>query len=195
MTDINAPSIETGRLILRLPTPSDLDEWAANIFADPDVIRYMHKRDMTPLERAERVLGVYTNEWIDHPYGGWIIRDKATGEFIGNCHLEHLEKTDEVEHGYAFAKAFWGRGIATEAARAVVRFGFEYAQLDRIIAVVVAENIGSWHVLEKAGYTFERDGQYDDLLLKYYAITRAQFEQFQQTQPDEFFYRLIEKPE
>lgn len=179
-----APEIETERLILRQPTIAHLNDWAASVFADPEVIRYMPKRDMTPYERAERALNVYNRLWAQHEVGGWVITDKSSGQLIGSCEIEYLDETDEYELGYALSKAYWGRGIATEAARAATRFGFEYAKLERIIAVVVPENTASWRVLEHIGFVYEKDAHFYDLDVVYYAMTRDQFK------PDTSFYRV-----
>lgn len=180
------PDIETERLMLRRPTIAHLDDWANRVFSDPKVIRYMPKRDMTPYERAERALKVYNKLWAQHGIGGWVITDKIDGQFIGSCEIEYLDETDEYELGYALSRSFWGRGIATEAARAATRFGFERAKLERIIAVVVPENTASWRVLEHIGFVYERDAHYYDLDVVYYAITRDQF------QSDNTFYRVHE---
>lgn len=185
MTDLSVPSIETARLLLRQATSDDLDEWGQRLFADPDVIRYMPKRDLTPRARAERAFNVYNQLWAEHPCGGWLITDKGDGQLIGHCELEYLPETDEVELGYALAKAYWGKGIATEAARAAVRFGFESAKLERIIAVVVPENIASWKVLEHIGFVYEKNARYYDLEVVYYAITRDKF------RADNSFYRVL----
>ena len=83
-------------------------------------------------------------------------------------------------------KDYWGTGIATEAGRAVVRFGFESVKLNRIIAVVVPENTASWRVLEHIGLIFEKKANYYNLEVVYYSIMRDQF------QPGNSFYRLHE---
>jgi len=168
--------LETERLILRPPSVEDVDDWAARIYADPDVIRYMPKRDMTPRQRAERALNVYDKLWSNHPFGGWVTIDKSDGQLIGSCELEYLEETGEVELGYTVTKALWGKGIATEVARACTRFGFETAELKRIMAVVVPENTASWRVLEKVGFVFEKKAVYYDLDVAYYAISPEQFQ-------------------
>jgi len=186
MTLISIPKIETERLILRQATTEDLHEWADQVFGVPDVVRYMPKRDMTPLQRAERALNNYNRLWEEHGIGGWIITDKQDGKFIGSMEIEYLEDTDEYELGYCLGKDHWGRGIATEASRAVVRFGFESKKLERIIAVVIPENTASWRVLEHIGLVFEKKAVYYDLDVVYYAITRAQF------QAGNAFYRLQE---
>lgn len=179
-----APEIETERLILRHPTINHLEDWAARIFADPEVIRYMPKRDMTPYERAERALNMYNKLWAEHSIGGWVITDKLSGQLIGSCEIEYLDETDEYELGYALSKAHWGKGIATEAASAATRFGFEYAELERIIAVVVPENTASWKVLEKIGFVYEKEAQYYDLDVVVYAMKRDQFK------PETSFYHV-----
>jgi ribosomal-protein-alanine N-acetyltransferase len=181
---ISIPKIETQRLILRQALATDLQDWANNIFAVPKVIQYMPKRDMTPLQRAERAFNNYNRLWEEHGIGGWIITNKQDGRFIGSIEIEYLDETCEYELGYCMGKDHWGKGIMTEAARAVVRFGFERAKLDRIIAVVIPENIASWRVLEHIGFVYEKKAVYYDLDVVYYAIMRDQF------QPDNSFYRL-----
>lgn len=185
MTELIVPELETARLLLRQVIINDLDEWGQRIYADPEVIRYMPKRDMTPRARAERAFGVYNKLWAEHPYGGWLVTDKADGRLVGHCELEYLPETDEVELGYALAKPYWGRGIATETARAAVRFGFENAKLERIMAVVVPENTASRRVLEHIGFVFEKNAHYYDLEVVYYEIKRDQF------QLDSSFYRVL----
>jgi len=113
--------------------------------------------------------------WEKHSIGGWVITDKVSGRLIGSCEIEYLDDTDEYELGYALGKTHWGKGIATETARAAVRFGFEQANLNRIIAVVVPDNTASWKVLEHIGFVFEKKVNYYDLDVVYYAITQDQF--------------------
>ena len=185
MTLLSIPEIETERLVLREATTTHLADWAARVFADPDVIRYMPKREMTPDARAERALNNYTRLWTQHKIGGWVITDKVDGHLIGSCEVEYLDETDEYELGYALGKAYWGKGIATEAARAALRFGFESAHLERIIAVVVPDNTASWRVLEHLGLVYEKNTRYYDLEVVYYAIRRDQF------QPDGAYYRVL----
>jgi ribosomal-protein-alanine N-acetyltransferase len=184
MNPIIVPEIETERLVLRQATTNDLEDWAARIFADPDVIRFMPKRDMTPYARAERAFNNYNRLWEQHKIGGWVVTDKVNNQLIGSCEIEYLDETEEYELGYCYAKTYWGKGIATEAARAVVRYGFETAKLERIIAVVVPENIASYRALEHIGLVYEKKANYYDLEVVYYAITRDQFKAY------DSFYRV-----
>jgi RimJ/RimL family protein N-acetyltransferase len=178
------PEIETERLMLRHATSDHLHDWAERVFADPDVIRYMPKRDMTPYARAERALNMYEGLWAHHKVGGWVIVDKADGQLVGSCEVDYIDETGEYELGYALSKPYWGRGIATEAGRAATRFGFESAGLERIIAVVVPENTASWHVLERIGFVYEKKAHYFGLDVVYYGLVRDRF------QAGDFFYHL-----
>jgi len=186
MSELIVPEIETERLLLRQVTPDDLDEFGQRIFADLDVIRYMPKRDMTPRERAERAYNVFNENWLNHGVGGWLITDKEDSQLIGECNFD-TEEVSGIELGYTLAKAYWGKGIATEAVRAAVRFGFENAKFDRIVAVVVPENTASWKVLERIGFIYEKNAHAYGFDLMYYALSRDQY------QPDDSFY-LVHAP-
>ncbi len=75
---------------------------------------------------------------------------------IGNCNIRQNKPADRVaEIGYEIAPAHWGNGYATEAARAILAFGFDELKLHRIAAGCIAENTGSAHVLEKLGMRLE----------------------------------------
>jgi GNAT acetyltransferase-like protein len=102
----------------------------------------------------------------------WAVVSKATGQVIGNCGLKYLEAGRDVEVGYHFASSAWGKGYATEAARACVRYGFERLGLHRIVAVVLPTNMGSRRVLEKSGLTYQGMGHYYGKDLMCYAIDR-----------------------
>ena len=78
----------------------------------------------------------------------------------------------EIEVGYHLARAFWGRGYATEAARACLRYGFEQLKLERIVAVVRPENVASRRVLEKSGLSYTGMGYHYKAEVRMYAVTR-----------------------
>jgi ribosomal-protein-alanine N-acetyltransferase len=167
--------IETERLLLRQFTSADLEDWAGSIFADPEVTRYLPKRDMPPLQRAERALRYVQEHWDRHGYGLWAVTERTSGQFIGQGGLNFLDEAGEVEVDYALAKAFWGRGIATEVARASLRFGFEQLGLERIIGLAMPENIASRRVLEHIGMSFVKNTHLFGLDLVNYAVSTVQF--------------------
>jgi ribosomal-protein-alanine N-acetyltransferase len=165
--------IETERLVLRGPTAADLDDWVATIFGDPEVMKYM-PRVGEPASAAAKVLDSFTQLREQQQVGAWVITSKADGRFMGHSILAHRAAFDEPELGYALGKAFWGQGYATEVARAVVRYGFEQANLPRVFAVVFPENEPSWRILKHLGFEYEKDVTHYDLPLAYYALNREQ---------------------
>ncbi len=103
---------------------------------------------------------------------------------IGSCGLRLLEGTPEIELLYAISPPYCGMGLATETARATIRYGFEEVGLDRILGVVDTENVASQHVLEKAGMRFGKHAIHEGRTETHYAISREEF------RPDEAPYAL-----
>jgi RimJ/RimL family protein N-acetyltransferase len=103
--------------------------------------------------------------WADYGFGSWILRETERNRIAGRAILRHLllEETDEVEVGYSFFPEFWGRGLATEIARACLGFGFETLGLRSIVALTLPQNLPSRRVLEKAGLSYEREVIHDSI--------------------------------
>ena len=177
------PEIETERLRLRPFAPDDADDYYQRIFGDPDVTKYLRSRRSITRDDMPALLTRLANQWRQQ--GFWAVTDKSDGQLIGHCGLKYLDATTEIELAYALAKSHWGMGFATEAARAVLRYGFEELKLDRIVAVAVPENAASRRVMEKIGLAYEKTDRFYDADLVYYAISSAQF------QPGDDAYRLL----
>jgi len=165
-------SIETERLLLRMFRLDDLDDLAA-LFSDPDVVRYVGDGKPVDREEAERALHSIIKHWQTHGFGRWAVIDKNTRIFVGFGGLRSLFGTPEVV--YHLAKAFWGKGLATELATAALRFGFEDRGFERIVAITKPPNAGSIHVMEKLGMRYEMHTRYYGIEVVQYAITRAEF--------------------
>lgn len=101
------------------------------------------------------------------PWGVW---ERESGELVGDCSLHFDTGFGEWELSYGFRRDRWGRGYATEAARACACYGFEKLGVEKIVADVDPANVASAHVLEKCG--FSRVGELDDGRL-FYALTRS----------------------
>jgi len=84
--------------------------------------------------------------------------------------LKYLPEWEEVDLGYRLLPEYWGIGLATEASRASLRYGFETLQLSRILGLVHPANVRSIRVLEKCGLTFEKMTQIGSRLVAQYAI-------------------------
>jgi ribosomal-protein-alanine N-acetyltransferase len=169
------PDIETERLVLRGPTARDLDDWVMTIFGDSEAMRYMPRSSDPPGVIASAVLNSFHQLRDRQCVGAWVITNRADGRFMGHAMLADRVAFDEPELGYALGKVFWRRGYATEAAAAVVRYGFAQANLSRIFAVVFPENEPSWRILKRLGFSYEKDVTHYDLPLAYYALNREQF--------------------
>ena len=138
----------------------DLDDLFA-LYSDPDVVKYIPDAPRTYEETREEL------EWFmnGHPkfpaLGLWATIDKETGHFVGRCGLLPwtIEGQDEVEVAFALSKAYWGQGLATEAARGIVRYAFEILKLSRLICLIDHENHASIKVATKLGMTFEKEGK------------------------------------
>jgi ribosomal-protein-alanine N-acetyltransferase len=89
-------------------------------------------------------------------FGKWAVVEKESGRLVGSCGFDPpSERMPEVEFGYLFARDRWGKGYATEAGHACMRFAFEELRLARVVARVVPEHTLSRRVLEKLGFEFE----------------------------------------
>jgi [ribosomal protein S5]-alanine N-acetyltransferase len=100
--------------------------------------------------------------WDDHGFGLWMLRD-TDGRIAGRCVLRHLdvEGMDEVELGYGLHTQYWGKGLATEVARELLRLGRVELHRPTIVAITRHDNIGSQRVLVKTGLVYERDVDHD----------------------------------
>ena len=168
--------IQTPRLVLRPFTHDDLDAFAS-MNADAEVMRYIG--DGKPQSRAQTQLrlNAILDHWEQHGFGLCAVVDRVSRAFVGFCGLQYLDNTSEIEVGYRLAKQFWGMGLATEAAGATVRFGFDELGLDRIVAVVQPENVPSQWVIQKIGLKYVKDAPFYNSDVEYYAVTREEFEE------------------
>lgn len=125
---------------------------------------------------VERELRFDIDHQASHGWALWAVEERSSGRFIGDCGLRPLEmRGPEVELGYDLHPEAWGRGLATEAARATLRFAFAELAIERIVAVVKPRHQRSRRVLEKAGLTLagERDAYGERLLLYETAADRS----------------------
>ena len=160
--------LETERLVLRKPEPGDVDDYA-EIWADPEVMRFLGGRTLTREEVAggiDRMLG----QWDRHGVGLFSVIRKEDERLVGrvgyllwdderwvNAMSEELEDPLEMEIGWIVGRPFWNQGYATEAAVACRDHAFGPLGRDRIISLIAAENVASIRVSEKIGERYERD--------------------------------------
>ena len=163
------PEIETSHLRLRMFTPDDLDALAL-ITGDAEVMKYLGTSGARTREKTKNTIDAILRHWNEHGFGIWAVDHKADQKLIGWCGLQMLEKTPEIEVAYLLAQAYWNQGLATEAARAAIEYGFRELKLPRIVAIARPENTGSYRVMEKVGMKYERDAHFYNVDVVYYAI-------------------------
>ncbi|WP_119167287.1 GNAT family N-acetyltransferase [Algihabitans albus] len=163
-TDIETPSpaeqlprLETERLQLKQSAAADLDAMMA-LDSDPEVMRFI-RTPITEDTQQDRLVQLVGR--VDRDYGPglgfWSVFPKTKPErFLGFVLLTILDGNSEVEIGWRFARTTWGKGYATEAAQAVLDYGFRDLALDPIVAVIRPGNRRSLAVAEKLG--LNRDG-------------------------------------
>jgi ribosomal-protein-alanine N-acetyltransferase len=165
----------TERLQLRPFVEADIATWARLLYADPEVTRYLPGSDASPLERTQRFYQFVTGHWARHGFGIWAVVERASGELLGQCGLSSVDELQTVELDYSLARAAWGRGLASEAARAAVRHAFVTLELPELIALVMAGNAASIRVAERLGFRYERDVQLFGVELRLHRLNAAQF--------------------
>lgn len=144
-----------------------------NIVREPDILRYFPNPRPPPRARADAYIEQHLEHWQRYGYGHWAVVTPKDGRLIGWNGLEYLSELDEVEVAYLLSKRVWGRGYATEAAQAAVRFGFETAALPAVIGLVHPENAASIRVLEKCGLQYADRITLWGMGMSRYRITRS----------------------
>jgi RimJ/RimL family protein N-acetyltransferase len=136
--------LETARLVLRSWREDDLNAYA-RICADPEGMRYL-SGTMTR-DQAAQQMERWMSHWEERGFGVWAAQEKASGAFIGFIGLLYHEEWPEGEHktevGWRLDRSFWGRGLATEGARASLQHGFEGLGLERIISFICPPRRGA----------------------------------------------------
>ena len=163
--------LETDRLLLREFVMDDVEDFFKMV-SDPDVTRYTSDGGKTLEEARKGLEERLFQDYRKYGYGRWAAVYKPTGKVIGFAGLKYLDDVNEVDLGYRFFKEYWGKGLATEASRAVLAYGVDNLQLRRIIGIADIENKASIRVLEKVGFTFEKFTTYRDHEVAWYVIEK-----------------------
>lgn len=176
------PIIETERLILRDMRLEDAEALFAYA-SDPEVACHLTWDSHRSIEDSEKFLKIALRGYATGELHRWAVIYKEDGVFIGTCGLVALSPEHYRAHiGYALSRDYWGRGLTTEAVRAVVSFGFEKMDLNKIVARCFPENTASERVMQKVGMSYEGTfrehlyvrGRYRDL--KVYSVLRREYQ-------------------
>lgn len=167
----NADFPETERLYFRRFTVDDLPLLIRQR-SDPEVNRYLGGTRLQNPQALSARIRFYMSCYESHGYGSCAMIWKKSGNMIGSAGLQPLFGTGEIEVGYSLIKDFWRMGIGFEAASVWLKFGFEKAGLDRIVAVSDPDNVGSRRIMEKCGMVFEKSEVHYGMPVVCYSINR-----------------------
>ncbi|HEX3558396.1 MAG TPA: GNAT family N-acetyltransferase [Pyrinomonadaceae bacterium] len=180
-----ADRLETARLRFRMFTPADLDDMHL-ITRDPEVMYHIADGHTLTREETEENLERIICAFRRRGFGRWALVRKKTGALVGYCGLTLGSEEVGVELAYMLAKSEWGKGLATEAASATLRYGFETLGLGVIAGLTRPENARSRHVMERLNMKHIRDWRYHGYSCTWYALAREEW------RPDGSLYRVIQ---
>jgi [ribosomal protein S5]-alanine N-acetyltransferase len=159
--------LETDRLYLREFTLTDA-QLLIDLNSDPEVTRYTGDGPVADLTEAKRILEEIIFPQYGNRMGRWAVHLKNNGEFIGWSGIKYLESLDEYDLGYRFFRRHWGKGYATESAKAVMEYAVKELKLKNIVGRASVDNYNSIKVLEKVGLKFQEEGfEHGEKIVKY----------------------------
>jgi len=168
--------LNTGRMRLRPISSDDVDALHA-LWNDPDVRRYLWDDRIIPRETVQEIVAQSLATFESDGFGFFALEmQDQSGELIGFCgHRRAEDVQGQIELLYGIHPTYWGEGLVAEAAREVLRFGFESCDFERVIAATDTPNQQSVRVLQKLGMTFECRREFHGLDTVFYSMTRSEF--------------------
>jgi ribosomal-protein-alanine N-acetyltransferase len=169
--------IETPRLVLRELTDAD-HEALFQMYQDPRMNRFLGGPPPPREEYWKKVRETWPAYYARHGFGLWAAVRREDGRLLGRCGLlsQEVEGERQVEVAYALAPELWGRGYATEAARASRDHAFRTLDAPQVISLILPENAASIRVAERNGMTFWKTADHRGYHSRVYRITRAEWE-------------------
>jgi len=150
---ISVPRLHTERLTLREYRCEDFELFADHL-ANPESSAYLGSADR---QTAWRIFSSHAGLWVLQGAGWWALEDKQTGQLVGNVGAFFREQSTVMELGWNTYRAFWGRGIANEAAKAVLNYAFEVRREPKVRALITSGNESSRRVAERIGMSYEME--------------------------------------
>lgn len=167
-------TLETDRLILRMLREADFNAYA-EMCADPEVMRYLG--DGQPMARpmAWRSLATMVGHWTLRGYGLWAAEERVSGVFVGRIGFWNPDGWPGFELGWTLRRVYWGRGYATEGARAALRYAFTQLGQQQVISLIHPENAASIRVAQRLGERLAGSTEVMGKPASIYRITREEW--------------------
>ena len=157
------PTLTTDRLIIRAARPEDAEPVAA-MWGDPEVVQFIGGQTRTPQD-AWFAMARSRGMWPLLGFGFWIVEDRGTGDFLGEAGFADFKRglDPDISHwpeaGWAFAKAAWGRGVASETVLTIHEW-LDAERPGQSVCIIDSDNAPSRRVAEKSGYAFWVESNY-----------------------------------
>lgn len=163
---------KTERMLIRPLSLVDVPK-LTEILGDPEVMKHSVRGvcDEAGTRRfVEWCLACYTSYGL----GPWALVEKETSDLVGFCGLgpEQVGDVEEINLGYRLARRYWGRGLATEAARASIDHVFETRQIESLVVIIEPEHVASLRVAEKSGFREFQQIVFHEKPVRLYRMTR-----------------------
>jgi ribosomal-protein-alanine N-acetyltransferase len=170
----------TPRLLIRRFVAEDWQDFH-ELQGDPEATRFIG--GAWPAEKTREVVKEIAENSPSKELEWLAVTDRNTGKVLGTCWLGNLNIKwcqalgigPSIELGYRYAKQHWGKGYATEAARAMLQRGFDELNLPEIAAIVDIHNGASERVMQKSGMNHLGGAVRDGVTIRYYSVTKAEY--------------------
>lgn len=164
----SVPYLQTERLTLREYRRDDFDLFADHL-ANSESSAHLGSADR---QTAWRIFGSHAGLWLLHGAGWWSVEDKQTGQLVGSVGAFFREQSTVMEMGWNTYRAFRGKGLAGEAAAAVLNYAFEVRREPKVRALISSGNASSRRVAERLGMTYEMETELHGKAIGSYVIER-----------------------
>lgn len=167
-------ALETPRLRLRMFCQADADAYA-DMLADPQVMRYLSAGQPLSSWEAWRHMAMLLGHWHLFGFGPWAVEERASGELVGRIGPYYPAGWPGLELIWTIRRQSWGRGYATEGARAALAFVFQQMARDRVISLIRPQNAASIRVAEKLGQRLQERMEFYGEEALIYGINREEW--------------------
>ena len=167
---------ETERLILRELEYTDKND-LFEMDSDPEVHLYIENNPVKTIDEIQKVIKMLKVQYKENGIARWAVADKFTNECIGWSGLKYFNQplnnhNNFYELGYRFKRKHWGKGFATESSNAILDYGFENLNVDKIFAITDPKNVNSKKVLTKLGFDFQETFDYEGDPTDWFELTK-----------------------
>lgn len=167
-------TLETERLVLRMLRESDFESYA-QMCGDPEAMRYIGDGQALTRPLAWRNLALMIGHWSLRGYGLWAVEERASGALVGRVGFWNPEGWPGFELGWLLRRSSWGKGYATEAARAALQFAFTEMGRPQVISLIHPDNAASIRVAERLGERPAGSAEVLGTTVLVYRITREEW--------------------